>query len=162
MDDVKADRQSSSVDVASKTLTMTAADGSAATFDLAKLPDAVMVFLAGRGAAQRLGRVEDPAAEWAKLVSGDVKIERSAKTREPSLTDQAIALGIRDELAAQRGVKKSDKAAYAELLTEAQGVVAGMDKPKKMAARQMGAVLSHIAALKGASAPAKSLLDIAA
>ena len=158
----KPDRQSSSVNVATKTLTMTGADGSAASYDLSKLPESVAVFLIGRGAASRLGRAEDPNAEWAKLVAGQLSTERSAKAKEPSIAHQAMALAVRDELAANRGVTKKDKEAHAALLTEAHTIVGGWDKAKKAEARQTGAVLAHTAVLRAAASPSKSLLDLAA
>ena len=155
-------RGSSVIDVAAKTLTLTASDGTTATYNLANLPADVAVFMTARGVALRLSKHADPAAAWAELVAGKLPSERSAKPKEKSIGDQAIALALRDEIAKARDVKKNDKAGFAALLEEAAKVVEGMDKAKKAAARETAAVLSYIASLKAASAPQTSLLDLAA
>ena len=156
-------RASSAIDVESKTLTLKAEDGSEATFNIGDLPTNAIVFMAARGVALRLGKHVDPAAAWADLVAGKLPTGKSSgKASEPTISEQATALAVRDELAAQAGVKKSDKVAYAELLTRAAAIVSGWDRAKKTEARQSSAVLAHIAVLKAAATPPKSLLDLAA
>lgn len=155
----KKQRARSVIDIDNKKLTMIGEDGAATLYDLAALPANTTTYAIGRGVALRLGSVTDQSAEWAKLMAGTLPTERAAGVQAPSLTDQAIALAMRDELATAREIKKNDKTAYAGLLDEATAMVAKLEKAKKLTYRTDRRVIVYTASLKATAAPQMSLLE---
>lgn len=154
----KAPRMRKTIDVETKILTIGEGVG-AVNYDMNALPHNVITYMAGQGLGVALAKHKDPAAKFADFMAGKLPIDRVGKSAEPSRTDQAIALAVRDALAARDGVKKSDKAAFAALLARASEMVASMSKATKDTHRATAQVIAHISSLKAAEAPQLSLTE---
>lgn len=150
-------KSKSRIDIEKRSVVITGGDfDSGESYDLGALPDNVMTFLAARGLTDRLSKAKDRAKEWAGLRAGTLPTERLGKPRPPGLADQAIACAVRDKLAERRGVKKSDKTAFAALLGEAGEIVAAMSKTDKATYKKTREVIGYIANLKATAAPQMS------
>ena len=148
----------SSIDLAAKTLTISL-NGASNTYDLKKLPENAATWAMGRGVMLRLQRTETPVSAFDDLCAGNIPAERAAGEKPLSLSDQAIALMLRDGLAKREGVTKKDRAAHEALLERAIATVRGMPKEKKAVEHKTREVIGYIASLRQAQAPQSSLLD---